>query len=77
MPAPLCTHHRGNEDRQAAQLLSPRIAKTTAEDRGNVCSEFLLNHYRQDGKPKNCQATEGRMTAFRGEAGTGRCQLMC
>ena len=65
IPLPLCTYHRGNEDRQAAQLLSPRKAKITAKDRGNVCSEFFPNHYRHDGKPKKCQVTEGSMTTFR------------
>lgn len=65
IPLPLCIYHRGNEDRQVAQLLSPRKAKITAKDRGNVCSEFFLNRYRHDGKPKKCQVTEGSMTTFR------------
>lgn len=65
IPLPLCTYHRGNEDRQVAQLLSPRKAKITAKDRGNVCSEFFPNHYRHDRKPKKCQVTEDSMTTFR------------
>lgn len=68
-----------NEDRQAAQLLSPRKAKITVKDRGNVCSEFSPNHYRHDSKSKKCQVTEGSMTAFRTggkKVEIGHCCLM-
>lgn len=64
IPLLLCTYHPGNEDRQAAQLLSPRKAKITAKDRSNACSESFPHHYGHDGKPKKCQVTEGCMSTF-------------